>query len=218
MAKPRRKPLPDRSESAPAPDDVAAAVPPRIIGGKFRGRRLLYSGDRRTRPMKERVREAAFNLIGPSVKGKHAIDLFAGTGALGLEALSRGAARATFIEQHFPTADLIRRNVQALGVESLAEVVASNTFIWLRRTPDLGSIPWLVFFSPPYDFYVERSEEMLTLIGRLFETAPPRSILAVESDERFDLSLLPEADGWDTREYPPAIVSLYWKSSTEEVS
>ena len=76
----------------------------RIIGGKFRGRKLEYSGDLRTRPMKDRVREALFNLLGNAVEGKIAIDLFAGTGALGLEALSRGASRAVFIERHRPTA------------------------------------------------------------------------------------------------------------------
>ena len=65
----------------------------RIVGGRFRGRKLLYSGDFRTRPMKDRLREAVFNLVGPAVAGMHAIDLFGGTGALGLEALSRGAAR-----------------------------------------------------------------------------------------------------------------------------
>jgi 16S rRNA (guanine(966)-N(2))-methyltransferase RsmD len=218
MGKPRRKPLPARSDRTSELEDVGPAAPPRIIGGTFRGRKLLYSGDRRTRPMKERVREAAFNLIGPSVKGKHAIDLFAGTGALGLEALSRGAVRATFIEQHFPTADLIRQNTQALGVEAQTAVVPSNTFIWLRREPDLGPTPWLVFCSPPYDFYVERREEMLTLIGRLFEAAPQESVMVVECDERFDPALLPNPSCWDVRQYPPAVVALYWKSATEEGS
>ena len=79
----------------------------RIIGGRFRGRKLAYSGDPRTRPMKDRVREALFNLLGRAVEGKTAIDLFAGTGALAFEALSRGAARAVAIELHRPTARLI---------------------------------------------------------------------------------------------------------------
>src|SRR5205823_2176218 len=74
----------------------------RIIGGRMRGRKLVYGGDQRTRPMKDRTREAVFNLLGPGVTGTHAIDLFAGTGALGLEAISRGAESATLIEQHFP--------------------------------------------------------------------------------------------------------------------
>ena len=218
MGKSKRKPLPARSERTSEAEDVGPASPPRIIGGHFRGRKLLYSGDRRTRPMKERVREATFNLIGPSVKGKHAIDLFAGTGALGLEALSRGAVQATFIEQHFPTADLIQQNIRALEVKTPTEIVPSNTFIWLRREPDLGPIPWLVFCSPPYDFYVERQEEMLTLIGRLFAAAPPASVLVVESDERFDPTLLPDAADWDVRQYPPAVVALYWKTPSEAAS
>src|SRR5438105_2010542 len=94
-----------RSSPRPAGNDAAeeTVVGLRIIGGSLRGRKLQYTGEARTRPMKDRVREAVFNLLGPSVTGSHAIDLFAGTGALGLEALSRGAARATFIERHFPT-------------------------------------------------------------------------------------------------------------------
>ena len=90
----------------------------RIIGGSFRGRKLRYepfrAGDNRvTRPMKHRVREAIFNLVGTAAEGRHAIDLFAGTGALGLEALSRGAAHATFIEKHVPTARVIEENIKA---------------------------------------------------------------------------------------------------------
>src|SRR5688572_16458652 len=82
----------------------------RIIGGSMRGRKLKYSGEARTRPMKDRVREAVFNLLGTTVEGCYVIDLFAGTGALGLEAISRGATGATFIERHFPTAKVIEEN------------------------------------------------------------------------------------------------------------
>src|SRR3954453_4982920 len=83
----------------------------RIIGGSLRGRKMSYSGEPRTRPMKDRVREAVFNLLGAPVEGSHAIDLFAGTGALGLEAISRGAVRATFIERHVPTAKIIKQTL-----------------------------------------------------------------------------------------------------------
>src|SRR5256885_1565381 len=114
---------PKPSSAASRPDRVIPEV--RIIGGQFRGRRLAYSGDPRTRPMKDRVREALFNLIGPQIKGMYAIDLFAGTGALGLEALSRGAAGATFVEQHYPTAELIRQNIETLAVGDRALVVPS---------------------------------------------------------------------------------------------
>jgi 16S rRNA (guanine966-N2)-methyltransferase len=83
--------------------------------------------------MKDRVREAVFNLLGPSVTGKHALDLFAGTGALGFEAISRGAAAATFVERHFPTADQIRQTAASLEVADRVRVEAANAFIWIQR-------------------------------------------------------------------------------------
>ena len=88
----------------------------RIVGGSLRGSKIAYTGDSLTRPMKDRVREAVFNLIGPCVKDKSAVDLFAGTGALGLEAISRGARQAVMVERHFPSARLIEQNATALNV------------------------------------------------------------------------------------------------------
>jgi 16S rRNA (guanine966-N2)-methyltransferase len=110
----------------------------RIIGGRFRGRKLRYEpfrtgDDPVTRPMKHRVREAIFNLVSTEPAGRHAIDLFAGTGALGLEALSRGAAHATFIEKHVPTARGIEANIKALGVEEETTLLATSAFLWGKR-------------------------------------------------------------------------------------
>ncbi|HEV7225503.1 MAG TPA: RsmD family RNA methyltransferase [Pirellulales bacterium] len=196
-----------------APDAPPAAL--RIIGGAHRGRKLEYSGDPRTRPMKDRVREAVFNLLGPDVAGKFVVDLFAGTGALGLEALSRGASRALFLEQHFPSAEVIRRNAATLGLADAAEVLAADTFIRFRRGVKLGpqaeATSWVVFCSPPFEFYVSRRDEMLELIGKLFAAAPAGSLFAVESDARFDFGVLPEAGEWDVREYPPARVGIFRK-------
>ena len=183
----------------------------RIIGGHFRGRLLYYSGDPRTRPMKDRVREAVFNLLGPAVRAKHALDLFAGTGALGLEALSRGADRATFIERHVPTARLIEQNATLLDVASRTAVVAADTFFWARTVREAGvsrDRPWLVFCSPPYDFYVDRRDQMLGLIRGLHAAAPPGSVLVVESDRRFDFAALADLGPWDVRDYPPAVMGM----------
>jgi 16S rRNA G966 N2-methylase RsmD len=143
-----------------------------------------------------------------------AVDLFAGTGALGLEALSRGARRAIFFEQHFPTADVIRRNARSLGVENRVEVVAADTFIRFRRQvkladPDFPATPWVVFCSPPFDFYVSRRDEMLTLIASLLSEAPPGSLFAIEADGRFDFGLLPQGEAWDVHDYPPARVGVW---------
>jgi 16S rRNA (guanine966-N2)-methyltransferase len=211
------------------PSDEIAGV--RIIGGSLRGRLLQYSGDMRTRPMKDRVRESVFNLIGPAAAGTHAIDLFAGTGALGLEAVSRGATSATFIERHYPTSQLLKQNAAALGIEGQCEVVFGDAFLWARKAAEgrhsksdnrqpksesglRQASRWLVFCSPPYDFYVSRVAEMLQLIASLWAAAPAGSLFVVESDERFEFGLLPEPSQWDVRDYRPAKVGLAAKQGS----
>jgi len=202
-----------RSKSRPSDGPAAGreTVGLRIVGGKLRGRPLTYSGDERTRPMKDRVREAVFNLLGPGVVGTHAVDLFAGTGALGLEAISRGATRATFLERHLPTCKLIESNAAQLGIGEQVDVQFADTFKWnkLRQLP--SDRPWLVFCSPPFEFYVSRREEMLQLIERFHAAAPAGSLFAVEADERFDFGQLPAAGEWDVRTYLPAVVGVLVK-------
>ncbi|HTQ37832.1 MAG TPA: RsmD family RNA methyltransferase [Pirellulales bacterium] len=185
--------------------------PPRIIGGSLRGRKLIYTGDPRTRPMKDRAREGLFNLLADAVKGKHAVDLFAGTGALGLEAISRGAAGATLVERHFPTADILRQNAAALGVEAQCTILPANTLLWPQRWPQLPATPWLVFCSPPYDFYIQHTDEMLALVNGLIERALPLSIFCLEADTRFDFATLPQAHQWNVHTYPPAVIGIWEK-------
>lgn len=194
----------------------------RIIGGEYRGRLIEYSGDPLTRPMKDNTREALFNLIGGWVVGKTIFDLFAGTGAIGLESLSRGAESAIFVERHFPTVKIIEQNIESLGPEvaDKVSVNASDTFFWVRgfvKQEDRPQNPWMVFCCPPYDFFVDRQEDVLTMLDSLIRVAPPESIFVVESDHRFNEALLPgitndsTADGvptWEMRRYPPAHVSV----------
>ena len=187
----------------------------RIVGGKYRGRQISYSGDPVTRPMKDNVREAVFNLIGGYVEGKFAFDLFGGTGAMGLEAISRGAKNAVIVERHIPTVRIIKENVQTLGVEQSVDVESGDTFFWgrqfFKQKDTWPAIPWVVLCCPPYDFYVERWDELQVLIESFFEAAPDQSVLLVESDDRFDTSLLPEPDEWEVRQYAPARVAVYKK-------
>lgn len=180
----------------------------RIIGGDWRGRTIEYSGDLRTRPMKDRVREAVFNLVGTDAIGAHALDLFAGTGALGLEALSRGALSATFIERHLPTAKLVRANAASLGGAERVEVISTSAFIWGKKHAPLPTERhWLVLCSPPFDFYVERRDEMLQLIHTLWNEAPQGSVFVLEADQHYDFTGLPETE-WDVRDYSPAVVAV----------
>lgn len=189
----------------------------RIIGGAFRGRALAYSGDVRTRPMKDRTREAIFNLIGVDVIGRHAFDLFAGTGALGLEALSRGSAKATFVERHLPTRNLIEQNIRGLGLEDRATAVFSDAFMFVRKLqPDDANTPWVVFCSPPYELFVSRLDDMLAMIRGVVDKMPVGSTLVVEADERFDVALLPADFVWRQRTYAPAVVCIAEKTEVTE--
>lgn len=129
----------------------------RITGGTFRGRALAQPRDARVRPTADKVRQAIFNIlnhndfgIGFSLEGARVADLFAGTGALGLEALSHGARFALFVDDHAQSRALIRENVEALGL-------TGATKIWRRDATDLGPLaagsggPFeLVFLDPPY--------------------------------------------------------------------
>lgn len=181
----------------------------RIVGGKYRGRQILYDGDPGTRPMKDRVREAVFNLVGPAAKGKQVLDLFAGTGAMALEAISRGACSAVTVERRFPAADTIRENAAALEVEPLVCVVSADAFSWWRSQPRLNDQPWLIFCCPPYALYSERADDMLSLIGELIDVAPADSLTVLEFDDRFDPTRLPEYESWDIRHYHPATIAVF---------
>jgi 16S rRNA (guanine966-N2)-methyltransferase len=164
--------------------------------------------------MKQRVREAMFNLLGSRVVGTHVFDLFAGTGALTWEALSRGAQRATLIERHFPTARLIRANAASLDLTDRIEVVPGDTFVWAKRlaarsvTTAAQDVPWLVFCSPPYELYIGQLQPMLDLLHRIVARAPALSVVVVEADERFDPGHLPAACAWDVRTYRPAVLAI----------
>jgi 16S rRNA (guanine966-N2)-methyltransferase len=174
----------------------------------FRGSRLIYRPQPGTRPMKHRLREATFDLLGPAIKAKHAVDLFAGSGALALEALSRGATSATMIERHIPTAETIRQNLIALGIDDRADVLSTSAFVWVTRGTDLPPFPWAVFCSPPYAFYTDKRPEMVQLIERLVTQAPASSLFVVESDDRLDFADLAPLGHWDVRRYPPAQLGI----------
>ncbi|MDR1479608.1 MAG: RsmD family RNA methyltransferase [Planctomycetaceae bacterium] len=191
------------------------AVGLRVIGGKFRGSRLAYSGNNRVRPMKDRVREAVFNLIGPVVRGKNVIDLFGGTGALAIEALSRGAVSATVIEMHLPTAVLLRDNFKALGLSAVYQLCKTDAFFWAKNceAQSQDGISWIVFCSPPYSFYVEREADVLEMLGKLVEVAPMESVFVIESDNRFDFNKLPiKPTENKIRSYPPAEIAIFVKT------
>ena len=124
----------------------------RIIAGKFRGRRLKSPPSAQTRPTSDRLRETLFNILAPGIDGARFLDLCAGTGAVGIEALSRGASHVTFVDQSRKMCGLIDVNLTSLGVDpDDHEVVVAEVSDYLRRHLRKSAAAFdLVFFDPPY--------------------------------------------------------------------
>ena len=140
----------------------------RVIGGEFRSRRLKTVRGLETRPTPDRLRESLFDVLAPRIQDCVFLDAYAGTGAVGIEALSRGAQRAVFIEKHGPAVRMIRENLKALGLESRAAVVQGSAAVCLTRF-----VADIVFLDPPYDHEGEY-EVALRALG----TKPPALAIA----------------------------------------
>jgi 16S rRNA (guanine966-N2)-methyltransferase len=152
----------------------------RVVAGEFRGRRLAAPRGARTRPTADRVREALFSMLG-DVSGARVLDLYAGSGALGIEALSRGADSAVFVERDPRAVAAIERNLESLGVEQ--EVLREDVVRFLRR--GAGTFD-LVFCDPPYD---SASRLAGPLTERLPEVTSADARIVTESDKRNPLEL-----------------------------
>ena len=140
----------------------------RVIGGEFRSRRLKSLPGSALRPTPDRLRQALFNVLAPRLAGCTFLDAYAGCGAVGIEALSRGAARAIFIEKHRPAARVIEENLRALGAESRAVVLCGPAMKQLGRV-DAD----IVFLDPPYDLEREYREAL-----RLLAEKPASLVIA----------------------------------------
>jgi 16S rRNA (guanine966-N2)-methyltransferase len=148
----------------------------RIIAGSRKGARIFAPKGRETRPTGDRVREAVFNLVGP-VDGMHVLDLYAGSGAMGLEALSRGAESATFVESERAAAETVVRNVEKLGLAG-ATVLREDAVRQLAADAALGRRYDLVLIDPPYGML---SGVLPTLSPYLRSIVAPDGLVVVES-------------------------------------
>ena len=119
----------------------------RVISGKAKGRKLRTVPGSTTRPITDKVREALFNIIGPDIEGSNFLDLFAGTGSVGIEALSRGAKYVLFIDKYWQPINTIRANLKETNLEFGADVIQEDAFSYLGRTPDCHFD--YVYIAPP---------------------------------------------------------------------
>ncbi len=161
----------------------------RVIAGRFGGRRLSAPRGAGTRPTADRVREALFSMLGP-LDGLAVLDLFAGTGALGIEALSRGAAAAVFVERDRLALDALRENLAALGLDpdadAPAEVRSQDAFAALAGAAAGGETYDLIFLDPPYAQALAWGPK---LAQALPDVLAPEGLVVVESDRRAPLAV-----------------------------
>ena len=178
----------------------------RIVSGRWRGRVIKAPADSRVRPTADRVREAWMSIFQNELAGARIIDLFAGSGALGLEALSRGAARALFVDADRDACDLIAANATTLGL--VADVTCSPVVRWLAKAPDAG-FGW-IFLDPPYGSHeTGELDKALDLVAKkaLLDVG---GVLVAEHewrhppDDRYGVLAL-----FDQRRYGQTAVSFY---------
>jgi 16S rRNA (guanine966-N2)-methyltransferase len=176
----------------------------RIVGGRLGGRLIEAPRGSATRPTSDRLREALFNLLLARQEPPAALlDLYAGSGAVGLEGLSRGVARAVLVEVHGPTAALIRRNAASLGLRP--EVHAQRVLDWLRRAS--GQRFGWVFVDPPYADAAREVPSVLALLverGLLAEEAR----VVVEHDARTSLEAPPGLSLFERRAYGQSALTI----------
>jgi 16S rRNA (guanine966-N2)-methyltransferase len=159
----------------------------RVIAGKFRSRPLRSLRDLDIRPTSDRLRQTLFNVLTPgnpqALAGSVWLDLFAGTGAVGIEALSRGAGKVYFVESAKPAAELIRQNLQSLGIAEGFQIVQQESAVALSQLERQQIPPDYIFLDPPYQKR-EAYQQTLEILQR--SSLGKRALVIVEHEKRFD--------------------------------
>jgi 16S rRNA (guanine966-N2)-methyltransferase len=147
----------------------------RIITGRYKGRRLVAPAGRTVRPTSDGLRETLFNVLGESVEGARVLDAYAGTGALGLEALSRGAAQAVFVERDPKALRALAENVRVCGAEDACAIIRGE----FERARALEPAFDLLLLDPPYDV-----DDLPTIVERAARLAAPDARIVLEHSRR----------------------------------
>jgi 16S rRNA (guanine966-N2)-methyltransferase len=172
----------------------------RVVGGEARGRRLKTP--KGIRPTQGIVKEAIFNLVGPAIDGVNVLDLFAGSGALGIEALSRGAAVVTFVDREPRGLAILRQNLDALDLKARANVVRGDVVRWLESSPEQIKQAGFVFMDPPYE------DPVLDRALRAIDREVTDATVVVEHSRRQELPALARLQVDRERRYGDTIVSV----------
>jgi 16S rRNA (guanine966-N2)-methyltransferase len=174
----------------------------RIISGKYGGRMIGAPSGKKTHPMGDRVRTALFNIISSDMVGAKVLDVFAGTGSLGLEALSRGASSATFVEKDRVAAAILRENVQLLNVSDVTRVVQAPLASWIS-TQSSDSLYDVIFADPPYH------DVQFSTIEKLFTLLKPGGLMVLSHPGRGEVPFPTGIVVVDNRSYANAHLTLF---------
>jgi 16S rRNA (guanine966-N2)-methyltransferase len=181
----------------------------RIVAGSLRGRKLTCVVHEGMRPTPQMVREALFSILGNAIPGRVFYDVFAGTGVVGLEAVSRGASSARLIEKDPRQVADIQKYVEQFGVADKVQVLRADVYRWAERWVPPGKEPVNLFLSPPFPDLSQKADEFLALVNTLLEKAPDESVLTIQAEEGFPLDRLPNLSAWDVRNYGRNMLMLY---------
>ena len=178
----------------------------RIIGGELKGRKLVAVAGKETRPTADRVRESIFNILGDRVRGAHVLDLYAGTGALGIEALSRGAASVLFAEDHKAALAALERNIKACSLHGRVRTIRWNILNNLNIIDSHRPAFNLVFIDPPYN--MDMIQPTLSNLG-LCRCLDSGALMVIEHSPKEPIpENLPEYKISDQRRYGKTLVSF----------
>ena len=181
----------------------------RIVAGTLRGRKLTAIVHDGMRPTPQMVREALFSILGNAVPGRAFFDIFAGTGVVGLESVSRGATSARLIEKDPRLVVDIQKYVSEFGVADKVHVLRADSYRWAERWIPAGKDPVNLFLSPPFPDLTEKATEFLDLVKVLLEKAPDESVLTIQAEDGFPVESLPDLPAWDVRKYGRNLLLFY---------
>ena len=181
----------------------------RVIAGEAKGRRLVAPKGYDIRPTADRVKESIYNILGTAPQGALVLDLFAGSGNLGIEALSRGASKAYFIDSKRQAIELIRKNLEVTGLAERAEIIQSEAERIIPRLSEMGAAFDLIFLDPPYRISVSQVGAVIEKLASCCMN--DGAMLVYEHDSKVNPLEIVGLAFISTRSYGDTAVSFYRK-------
>jgi 16S rRNA (guanine966-N2)-methyltransferase len=175
----------------------------RLIAGKFGGRLIQAPEGKVTHPMSERIRSSLFNIIGSEIKDARVLDAFAGSGSIGLEALSRGASHVTFIERDRAASDILNKNIATFDASAQTSVLRMNVATWI--TKNLDKTYDVIFTDPPYN------DMQFSTVSRLAQLLDKNGVMILSYPGRGELPPINGIVVVDNRSYGTAALAFYRK-------